>query len=165
VDAAILLSAAANVAVVVTLVIVVVQTRAMREQTREVSVQVALDGLQDLQALLVERPRLWPYFYRGVEPEDVPEELRDEVQAACVFYLTTVENLLSLPHSFLATRWEQWKRNVVRAFADSPSLRLYAETHAELLGPTLLALARATGGDPRQVRVPAPGARAARWRR
>ena len=135
-----LIAVLANLAVVVTVVFLVQQNRVAREQASEASVQIALDGLQDLQMVFVERPHLWPYFREGVA--DVPDELRAEVEATAELYLTTIENLMSLPPSFIREHWAIWRANVTRDLRRGPILREVVDRDPELYGQRLRELVR-----------------------
>jgi hypothetical protein len=145
----------ANVSVVATVVFLIVQTRASRDQSSETSVQIALDGLQDLQMVFVDRPHLWPFFRQG--EVDVPAELRAQVEAVAELYLTTIENLLGLPPAFVRAHWIQWQANIVHDFRRAPILAEIAHRAPELYSPKLLELlAAAASGKP--VRSPGGGA-------
>ena len=154
-DALDLIAVLANLSVVVTVLFLVQQNRVARDQASEALVQIALDGLQDLQMVFVERPHLWPYFRQGVR--DVPADLRIEVEATAELYLTTIQNLMSLPPAFIREHWDVWRANVVHDFTRAPILAEVAGRDPSLYGPKLHELIAAAEG--RSARVGPPTSR------
>ena len=154
-----LIAVLANLAVVVTVLFLVQQNRVARDQASEASVQIALDGLQDLQMVFVERPHLWPYFRQGVR--EVPDELRAEVEATAELYLTTIQNLMSLPPAFVRSHWDVWRANVVNDFTRAPILAEIASRDPRLYGAKLHELIASADGRLADVAPPGPRPRAA----
>lgn len=138
-----LVVAAVGTAVLVpTLVSLASQTRAMRDQSEFLAIQIFADNLLQLDRIFVDRPELRPYFSQGADPTDLAPLERERALAIAELKLNVFESLTGVGGDYAIRQMGVTHALVVRGFANSPILCDLLEDEREQFGPSLVGLMR-----------------------
>lgn len=133
-----LVAAAGSAILIPTLVSLTQQTRAMRDQSEFLSIQIFSDNVLELDRVFIDRPEMRPYFYEGRDIEELDGEGRNRALAIAEFKLDVLGSISGVGSEYKMMHMQEVRRYIVRSFADSPVLCRYLRENHDVFGPELV---------------------------